>query len=120
MQPLRSVLLALADRPEVAGVAVVSDEGLIVESALPGTLDPDAVAAHAVTVLRHLGSLGGAVAHGAPRQLVAEGANGVLVLQRLQGGATLLVLAAQEGDLGALLYDLRRHAPALEQLIEGE
>jgi predicted regulator of Ras-like GTPase activity (Roadblock/LC7/MglB family) len=117
MQPLRSILLALADRPEVAGVAVVSDEGLIVESALPPALDPDAVAAHAVTVMRHLESLGGAIGQGHPRQVVSEGANGVVVLHRLPGGATLLVLAAPDGDLGTLLHDLRRHAPALEQLI---
>ena len=119
MQPLRSVLVALAERPEVAGVAVVSDEGLIVEAALPATLDPDAVAAHAVSVLRHLASLGGAVCHGAPRQVVVEGTAGVLVLHRLPGGATLLVLAAPSEDLGILLNDLRRHAPALEQLIQG-
>ncbi len=117
MQPLRSILLALAERPEVAGVAVVSDEGLIVESALPSTLDPEAVAAHAVSVFRYLASLGGAVAQGAPRQVVVEGTAGVLVLHRLPGGATLLVLAAPGDDLGILLNDLRRHAPALEQLI---
>ena len=117
MQPLRSVLLALADRPEVAGVAVVSDEGLIVESALPVALDPDAVAAHAVSVIRYLSSLGGAVAQGAPRQVVVEGALGALVLHRLPGGATLLVLAAPGDELGVLLNDLRRHAAALEQLV---
>ena len=119
MQPLRAVLVALAERPEVAGVAVVSDEGLVVESALPSPLDPDAVAAHAVSVIRTLASLGGAVAQGAPRQVVVEGPSGVMVLHRLHGGATLLVLAAPGEDLGVLLSDLRRHAPALEQLIQG-
>jgi predicted regulator of Ras-like GTPase activity (Roadblock/LC7/MglB family) len=117
MQPLRSVLLALADRPEVAGVAVVSDEGLMVESALPADLDPDAVAAHAVSVVRYLASLSGAVALGAPRQVVVEGTLGALVLHRLPGGATLLVLAAPGDDLGVLLNDLRRHATVLDQLV---
>ncbi len=117
MQPLRSILTALAERPDVAGVAVVSDEGLIVESVLPPPLDPDAVAAHAVTVLRHLSSLTSAVGQGEPRQVVSENSGGVVVLHRLRGGATLLVVAAHDGDLGTLLYELRRHAPALEQLI---
>ena len=75
------------------------------------------MAAHAVSVLRYLASLGGAVAQGAPRQVVVEGTEGVLVLHRLPGGATLLVLAAPGDELGILLNDLRRHAPALEQLI---
>ena len=35
----------------------------------------------------------------------------------LVGGSALLVLAASGDDLGVLLNDLRRHAPALEQLI---
>lgn len=117
MQPLRSILSAFAERPDVAGVAVVSDEGLIVESALPPALDPDAIAAHAVTALRQLALLSAVVGQGAPRQLVSEGADGAMVLHRLPGGATLLVIATPDGDLGTLLYELRRHAPALEQLI---
>jgi predicted regulator of Ras-like GTPase activity (Roadblock/LC7/MglB family) len=118
MQALRSVLVALAERPEVAGVAVVSDEGLVVESVLSPGLDPDAIAAHAASVLRDLAALGTAVARGDLRQVVVEGLGGVLVLHRLPGDrATLLVLAAGGDELGVLLHDLRRHAPALEPLI---
>jgi hypothetical protein len=35
----------------------------------------------------------------------------------LPSGGILLVLAAPEGDLGTLLYDLRRHSPALVSLL---
>ncbi|MEP6591038.1 MAG: roadblock/LC7 domain-containing protein [Gemmatimonadota bacterium] len=117
MHPLRTVLAALADRPEVLGAAVISDEGLVVESALPPHLDPEAVAALAATALRTLQTLGGATGHGQPLETVVEAPGGVVVMQRLPTGSTLLVLAAPDGDLGALLHDLRRHAPALVELV---
>lgn len=117
MPPLRSILAALADRPDVAGVALVSDEGLVVEAVLPAGVDADAAAALAATAVRALRGLGDAVGHGAGRSAVVEGATGALVLERLPSGATLLLLAADDGDLGALLYDLRRHLPALLPLV---
>ncbi|MES2123776.1 MAG: roadblock/LC7 domain-containing protein [Gemmatimonadota bacterium] len=117
MHPLRSVLAALAERPEVVGAAVISDEGLVVESALPTGMDPEAVAALAATALRALQTLGGATGHGIPSQTVVEATGGVVVLERLPTGSTLLVLAEPDGDLGVLLHDLRRHAPALTELV---
>jgi predicted regulator of Ras-like GTPase activity (Roadblock/LC7/MglB family) len=115
--PLRAVLQALVDRPEVAGAVVVSDEGLVVEAALPPAMDRDAVAALAATALRTLGGLTHAAALGEPAQVVVDAPGGVLAVQRLAGSTSLVVFAADAGDLGALLYELRRHAPALSPLI---
>ncbi len=115
--PLRSVLQALAERPDVAGVVVVSDEGLVVESVLPAGLDREAIAALGATALRSLASLGEATALGAPDDVVLEAPGGALVLQRLPGStASLVVLAADHGDLGTLLYELRRHRAAIASL----
>lgn len=115
--PLRSVLQALAERPEVAGVAVVSDEGLVVESVLPAGVDREAIAALGATALRSLVGLGHAAGVGTPAEVVVDAPGGALVLQRLTGSsASLVVLAAESGDLGTLLYELRRHAPALASL----
>lgn len=115
--PLRSVLHALAERPDVAGTIVVSDEGLVVEAMLPATADRDAVAALAATALRAVTGLVQAAALGEPVELVVEASGGTLVLQRLPGNAALVVLAAPDGDLGTLLYELRRHGPALTPLV---
>ncbi len=117
MQPLRFILSALIDRPDVAGAAVVSDEGLVIEASLPGTLERDAVAAHAATALRQLTVLSEALGQGAFQQLLLENADGVTVVARLPSSALLVVLAAPEADLGQLLYELRRHIPALTPLV---
>lgn len=117
MHRLRTVLAAFAERPDVLGAVIVSDEGLVVESAIPAPLDADAIAALAATAQRSLQTLGSATGHGAPRETVVEAAGGILILERLPTGSTLVVLAAPDGDLGALLHDLRRHAPALVALV---
>jgi predicted regulator of Ras-like GTPase activity (Roadblock/LC7/MglB family) len=115
--PLRSVLQALAERPEVAGVVVVSDEGLVVDSVLPDGVDREAIAALGATALRSLVGLGHAAGVGMPTEVVVDAAGGALVLLRLSGStASLVVLAADQGDLGTLLYELRRHGPALASL----
>lgn len=115
--PLRSVLQALAERPEVAGVAVFSDEGLLVEGLLPAAADAEAVAALAATALGALAGLSQAAALGAPGDVVIDAPGGALVLHRLPDSTALLVLAGEDGDLGALLYELRRHGPALASLV---
>lgn len=118
MPALHDVLQALADRTDVAGALVVSDEGLVIDAATPaGGIEVDTAAALAATTLRTLQGLGEATGHGTPHQVVVEGMTGTLVMHRLPSGATLLVLAADAGDLGALLYDLRRHGPALTELV---
>jgi predicted regulator of Ras-like GTPase activity (Roadblock/LC7/MglB family) len=115
--PLRSVLQALAERPEVAGVVVVSDEGLVVDAVLPAGVDREAIAAHGATALRSLASLGQAAALGAPAEVVVDAPGGALILHRLAGStASLVVLAADQSDLGTVLYEVRRHAPALASL----
>ena len=116
MQPLRSVLTAFAERPDVAGAIVVSEEGLIVESALPGGMDAEAIAAHAAEAAKSLAELAASLGQHALVQFAGDGPDGAFVLQRLPSGATLLALAAPDGDLGELLHDLRRHAPALASL----
>ena len=117
MQPLRSVLVALAERPDVAAAVVVSDDGLVVESSLPPHLDAEELAALATSAGRAIIGLGTAAKVGDPVQAVLDCTQGTLVLQRLPARATLLVLAAPESDLGTLLYELRRHAPALVSLL---
>lgn len=117
MQPLRSVLMAFGERPDVAAAVVVSDDGLVVESSLPQHLDAEELAALTTSANRGVGDLAGAAQIGDLNQAVVDCSLGVLILQRLPNGATLLVLANPESDLGTLLYDLRRHAPALVSLL---
>lgn len=117
MQPLRSVLTAFAERPDVAGAVLVSDDGLVVEANAPAGLDIEELSALATSAARSLAALCAAARVGGVDQTVVDATSGTLVLQRLPTGALLIVLAAPDGDLGQLLYDVRRHAPALVSLL---
>lgn len=118
MPALHDVLVALADRPEVAAALVVSDEGLTIDAAISGVaIETEAAAALAATAQRSLAGLGEALGHGIPREVLIDGPDGTAVLRRLRSGVTLLVVATPDGDLGALLHDLRHHGPALSELV---
>ncbi len=117
LSPLRHQLHAMADRPDAAGAMVMSDEGLVIDAVLPGGIEAEAVAALAATALRTLAGLGEALRTGQPRQLVFDAPHGVAVLERFGSGTTILVLAAEHGDVGQLLHDLRLQGPAIAELV---
>jgi predicted regulator of Ras-like GTPase activity (Roadblock/LC7/MglB family) len=113
MPTLRDILAALAGRPDVAGAMVVSDEGLVIETALATNADAESIAAHGATALRALGGLTKALGYQPCHQVLVDGPSGAVVMQALPSGASLLVLAEPDGDLAELLYELRRHGPAI-------
>jgi predicted regulator of Ras-like GTPase activity (Roadblock/LC7/MglB family) len=114
---LRTILDGLLTRPEVLGVAVVSDDGLVIEQALPPGSDGDALAALARTVLSHAAELGVTCRVGPLGLAVLDYRDGPLILAELADGASLLVLTSPSTDLGELLYLIRRHRPAMADLL---
>jgi predicted regulator of Ras-like GTPase activity (Roadblock/LC7/MglB family) len=116
MSPLASALRTLAARTDVAGIVVLSDEGLVVGADLPPGLEAETVAALAATALRALATLGTALGHGTATQVVLDAPEGSAILTRLASGTTVLVRASEGADLGDLLHALRQEAPALVDL----
>lgn len=117
MPPLHDVLTALAGRPDAAGALVISDEGLVIDAVLPPGLEAETIAALAATAFRTMHGLATSLHHGTPVQVVLDSEHGTVVLTPLSVGSTLLVVAAPGVELGELLYDLRRHGPALAELV---
>jgi predicted regulator of Ras-like GTPase activity (Roadblock/LC7/MglB family) len=107
----------LAQRPEVAGLAVISPDGLIIEHALAPDTDSDALAALATGLLRHAGELGAAGGLGGLEVAVLDFASGPAVATTLADGASLILLARPDADLGELLYLLRRNRGAIAALL---
>jgi uncharacterized protein len=110
---LRTLIEGLAARPEVTGVALISTEGLLIDDALPASLDGDALAALATTVLRQFHELGSAAGRGPAASAVIEFQGGPAIIGAMEGGSALVVLARPEADLGDLLYLIRRYRPAV-------
>lgn len=110
---LRQVVDGLASRPDVAGVAVVSGDGLVIEQVLAHAADADALAALATTLARTAAELGSTSSLGSFGAAVIEFAKGPVVISSVGHGVSLLVFGRADADLGELLYTLRGHRGAL-------
>jgi predicted regulator of Ras-like GTPase activity (Roadblock/LC7/MglB family) len=117
MPPLHDVLATLAGRPDASGAMLVSDEGLVIDAVLPAGVEAEAIAAHGATAFRSLQGLAHALQQGSPAQAVVESEHGIVILTSPGAGTLLVVLSQAGAELGELLYDLRRHGPALAELV---
>jgi predicted regulator of Ras-like GTPase activity (Roadblock/LC7/MglB family) len=116
MSGLADVLRGLAARDGVQGALLLSGEGLPIDHAGSG-FESDAVAALAATLAHYAGQLGADAGRGELRTAVLDFARGPLVLTRAGSSDWIAILAHADRDIGPLLYDLRRHGPALAGLL---
>lgn len=105
--------------PGVTAAAVVSRDGFVVEAAIIGDIEPEA--------------LGAAVASGAGamelmtrvlnmrdfRQAMAECASGVVLMGVVNADSILAVLAEPDASLGMLRHHCRRVLPLLNRVLDG-
>jgi predicted regulator of Ras-like GTPase activity (Roadblock/LC7/MglB family) len=107
----------LAQAPEVEAAAVVSFDGLPMASALPGTMDEDRVAAMSASLL----SLGERAAEGLGRgglnQVYIEGDHGTVFLCSAEDEAVLVAVAASGAKVGMMLYEVRRAAETVAEVL---
>ncbi len=117
MTSLRDVVQSLASRDGVRAVVVVSGDGLPIDHAVRNGLDADAVAALLPAVAQHAAQLGAATHSGDLSTAVLEFGNGYAVVSPLGESNQLFIMLAPDTNIGALLYDLRRHRPAITKLL---
>jgi hypothetical protein len=113
----RAIANLLAQAPEVEAAAVVSFDGLPMASALPTTMDEDRVAAMSAALL----SLGERAAEGLGRgalsQVYIEGETGTVFLVSADDEAVLVAVAAKNAKVGMMLYEVRRAADAVAEVL---
>jgi len=99
--------------PDVEGCAVVSEDGLMIASAFPQSIDEARVAGMTSTLL----SLGSRTAQelerGELKQVFVKGAKGFVIAQNASEGVVLVVLTSSEAKLGLIFLDMLR---AVEQI----
>lgn len=117
METVQQTLSALVSRPDVAGAAFVSEDGLLVAARLPESADGEAIAALSASLLRDAGQLAVAAGRPAPDRMVCDTETGMLVVCRLGIGTAVTVLARPGADVGLLLFHLRQQQAALAALL---
>jgi predicted regulator of Ras-like GTPase activity (Roadblock/LC7/MglB family) len=117
MPGLREVVQHLVQRDGVDAAVVVSGDGLTIDHASRSSDDVEAIAAMIPALTQTAAQLGQAASGGRLTHAVFEFGNRQLILTALGDEIHLLILTAPDVNIGNLLYDLRRHQPALAELI---
>lgn len=103
--------------PDIIASAVVSVDGLIIASALPGDVEEDRVSA--MSAAMH--SLGERIAielgRGSLDEVYIRGENGYVLLTSIGKEAVLTALTRDEAKLGMIFLEMRRAAEDLASLV---
>ncbi|HKW42170.1 MAG TPA: roadblock/LC7 domain-containing protein [Gemmatimonadales bacterium] len=117
MPTIREVVEALSRRSGVDAVLVVGRDGLPIDSRTANGVDGENVAALLPSVINGMAQLGEAGGRGEFGTGVLEFGSGLAVVSVLNRDALLVVLVRPSTNVGALLYDLRRHRSAIAGLL---
>jgi predicted regulator of Ras-like GTPase activity (Roadblock/LC7/MglB family) len=116
----RAIHALLSQTPEIEAAAVVSFDGLPMAAALPPSMDEDRVAAMSAALL----SLGERAAQGLGRgelsQVYIEGNAGTVFLVSADDEAVLVAVAAQGAKVGMMLYEVRRSAALVADILRAD
>lgn len=106
-----------AASPDIEASAVVSVDGLIIASALPGDAEEDRVSAMSAAMLSLGERISGELGRGNLEQVYIRGGDGYVILTAVGEEAVLTALARQEAKLGLVFLEMRRAAEDLERLV---
>ena len=103
--------------PDIEASAVVSVDGLIMASSLPGNVEEDRVSAMSAAMLSLGERISSELGRGLLEQVYIRGDNGFVILSSIGEEAVLTALARKEAKLGLVFLDMRRATEDLERLV---
>lgn len=109
MPTIRDLVAAIRRRDGIDAALVLGRDGLLIDHQANADVDAESIAAHVPSILSHADELANAAGQGQLMTAVHEHAGGTAVIAAMSTDAVLLVLLRPSADLGALLFDLRRH-----------
>ena len=117
MATIRDLVATLRRLDGVSAAAVLGRDGLLIDHDANAGLDAEQIAAHVPSILQFADELGQAAATGPLQTAVLEHQEATVVLAAMSADVILLVLLRPDANLGALVYDIRRHRAGLAALV---
>lgn len=121
MTRTESLNKALADlaaaTADIEASAVVSEDGLIIASALPQGTEEARVAAMSATMLSMGARTAGELRRGELEQLFVKGNNGYAIVMSAGPHAVLLVLTRKEAKLGLMFFEVARTSESVKNIL---
>jgi len=103
--------------PDVEASALISEDGLMIASALPSHIEESRVAGMTATIL----SLGTRAAieleRGEVEEVLVRGNDGYAVMLAAGSGTLLLALATRNAKLGLIFLDMRRTVTEIKKIL---
>jgi predicted regulator of Ras-like GTPase activity (Roadblock/LC7/MglB family) len=107
----------LSGSPDVEASALISEDGLMIASALPAHVD-DARVAGMSAALSGIGTRASSeLERGSMQEVLVRGDNGYAVMVSTGSGTLLLVLTSGQAKLGLLFLDMRRAADDIRRVL---
>lgn len=115
---LNEVLKSLqTGSPNLKASALISEDGLMIASALPQDLDETRVAGMSATLLS-LGARGAAeLGRGDVQEVVVRGMHGYTVMVNAGHGVLLLVVAKEDAKLGLVFFDMQEAINEIQRIL---
>jgi predicted regulator of Ras-like GTPase activity (Roadblock/LC7/MglB family) len=120
LDDLNHVLRQLqAQTPDVEASALISDDGLMIASALPQHVDETRVAGMSAVLLSSLGAARGprSSSRGEPDEVIIRGAQGYVIMVAATPGTLLLLLAGRDAKLGLVFLDVGRAVQQIKKIL---
>lgn len=117
MATIRDFVVAIRQREGIAAAVVLGRDGLLIDSQVDSGLDAEHIAAHVPSIIQYTEDLANAASQGELRTIVLEHLHGATIISTMSEDVVLLVMATPHADLGALLFDLRRHRANIAALV---
>jgi len=114
----RSLRGLQSSTPDIEASAVVSEDGLIIASALPQGLDESRIAAMTAALLSIGTRAGTELRRGKLEQIFIKGEHGYTLVMNAGKHAVLLALAGKDAKLGLIFYELRRTADEIATVLD--
>lgn len=117
MATIRDLVATIRRFDGVTAAAVLGRDGLLIDHDADSGLDAEQMAAHVPSILQFADELGTAAAAGPLQTAILEHQDAIAVLAAMSADVVLLVLVRPDANVGALVYDIRRHRAGLAALV---
>lgn len=118
VEQLNRILRTLqSGSPSLEACALISEDGLVIASALPMHIQETRVAGMAATLLALGERAAGELARGSLSQVLIRGDEGYVVMTRASTGTLLLALTTKEAKLGLVFYDLEHAVTSIREIL---
>ncbi len=103
--------------PDVDASALLSEDGLMIASALPQHIDEMRVAAMSSTLMSLGSRAASELERGTLQQVLIRGDKGYAVMVKAASGTMLLALTSKEAKLGLIFFDMARAVEEIQKVL---